>query len=196
MQDPQQQAIATLCAQRGMVPNPINLGGIFHRMFENSFASPDGSTWIRDVWSDGPRMERIPYSMLTLTISGVNLPYVGVVRKRDISVPLITQGHEWTLESIDFDDRFRVSADDHRAAVMLLDQGMMQWLLDCDQVSFAMGGNHMSAAVNRNSGSADRQSQGLVEFDLLFKFGDGFVSRIPAIVRKEYAAGGGPTAPA
>jgi hypothetical protein len=202
MQNPQQQAIAALCAQRGLVPNPVNpggiLGGIFHGMFESSFASPDGTTWICDVWTtvgSGRQMERIRYSQLTLTIPGLNLPYVGVVRKGDISVPLVEQGQELTPESIDFDDRFRVRANDRNAAVMLLDQGMTQWLLDCDEVSFAMEGNHVQAVVNRQSGSTNRQSNQPFEFELLFKFGDGFVPRIPATLRTEYAATGGPTVP-
>src|SRR3979411_3286243 len=49
-----QQAIAALCGQRGMVPNPVDLSAILSTIFpmvnpgrmpiyENSFASPDGN---------------------------------------------------------------------------------------------------------------------------------------------------------
>ena len=100
-------------------------------------------------------------------------------------------GQDMRLESIDFDDRFAVRADDRRAAVML-DQGMMQGLLDRDQVSFTQAGDEMRTFVKRQSKTQVEP----VELELLFKFGDGFVSRIPTLLRTEYAATGAPTVPA
>jgi hypothetical protein len=71
---------------------------------------------------------------------------------------------------------------------MLLDPGMMQWLLDCDHVSFVMIGDRVLAFINRATEPSHNPSEP-VEFELLFKFCDGFVARVPAILRSEYAAG-------
>jgi hypothetical protein len=71
--------------------------------------------------------------------------------------------------------------------VMLLDPAMMQWLLDCLQVSFVMIGDRVLASVNRATEPSHDPSQP-VEFELLFKFYDGFVARVPAILRSEYSA--------
>ena len=91
------------------------------------------------------------------------------------------------LESIDFDKQFTVRAKDRRSAVMLLDPGMMQWLLDCDHVSFVMIGDRVLASINRATEPHHNPSEP-VEFELLFKFYDGFLARLPAILRSEYAA--------
>jgi hypothetical protein len=91
--------------------------------------------------------------------------------------------------------------------VMLLDEGMIQWLLDFDQVSFEIDGDTVAALVRRAAEPADQPGLGSrwvvrghsstpfsnprradpVELELLFKFFDGFVPRVPAILRTEYA---------
>jgi hypothetical protein len=239
-----QQAIATLCGQRGMVPNPVSLAtvlsdmlptvipgqlkvlsGTFSRVisgvlpvFENSFAKPDGSIWAADLWTprtssgsfgtSGDSRQWDAYSMVSFAVPGVNLPFVAVSRKGE-SAPGFTRGSPLTLESIDFDERFLTSAEDRRSAVMLLDQGMMQWLLDCDHVSFEITGGQGRALVRRSSESSyqpsldpgwhlpwqsvvphpDSRRADPVELELLFKFVDGFASRVPELVRTEFATG-------
>jgi hypothetical protein len=73
---------------------------------------------------------------------------------------------------------------------MLLDLGMMQLLLDCDQVSFEMLGDRVQAMVKRKDQPASTAppSAEPVEYELLFRFLDGFMQRLPAILRTEYAA--------
>ena len=239
-----QQAIAALCAQRGMVPNPVDLATVFASMlpmvvpdqlrvlgsmvsqvipglfpvFENSFALPDGSLWAADLWT--PKKSSVSYgasddrrqwdsfSMVSFAIPGVSLPFVGVTRKGENNTPGFARGTPLTLESIDFDERFLISAADRRSAVMLLDQGMMQWLLDCDHVSFEVTGDRGQALVKRSSESGyqpglapgwrlpwrsdaphpDSRRADPAELELLFKFVDGFASRVPELVRTEFAA--------
>jgi hypothetical protein len=91
------------------------------------------------------------------------------------------------LESDEFDKRFVVRAKDRRSAVMLLDPGMMRWLLDCDHVSFVMVGDRVLASINRATEPSHNPSEP-VEFELLFKFWDGFLARVPPILRSEYPA--------
>jgi hypothetical protein len=238
-----QQAIATLCEQRGMVPNPIDLATVLGSMlpmvipgqlsfmsrvvpmmvpgmlpvFENSFGLPDGSLSAADLWtpkkasvsfgSSDDRKQWESFSMVSFAVPGINLPFVGVTRKGEGSIPGFTRGNPLTLESIDFDERFLISAEDRRSAVMLLDQGMMQWLLDCDHVSFEITGDRGQALVKRSSESSyqpgldpgrrlpwqaatphpDSQQAEPVELELLFKFVDGFASRVPEQVHKEFA---------
>lgn len=216
-----QQAIATLCGQRGMVAYPINLSAVLSAVFptalpdrmpvyENSFATPDGSLWAADMWvpnADTQSKQWDPLSFLSFAVPGVNLPYVGVTRKGQ-KISGFARGTPLTLESIDFDERFTIMADDRRSAVMLLDQGMMQWLLDCDQVSFEIIGNRGQALVRRSyestyqpgltpgwrlAGHSDApHSNSLradpIELELLFKFVDGLGPRVPELVRSEFAA--------
>jgi hypothetical protein len=70
---------------------------------------------------------------------------------------------------------------------MLLDPSMMQWLLDCDHVSFVMIGDRVLASVNRATEPSHNPSEP-VEFELLFKFYDGFVARVTSILPSEYPA--------
>jgi hypothetical protein len=77
--------------------------------------------------------------------------------------------------------------------VMLLDPGMMQWLLDCEEVSFDMAGDRVLAFINR-AAEPKHQPTEPVEFEMLFKFLDGFVPRVPQLLRSEYAAPGSASA--
>lgn len=90
-------------------------------------------------------------------------------------------------ESIVFDERFIVRAKDRRSAVMLLDPGMMQLLLDCEPVNFDMVGDKVLAFINRAAEPAHQPSEP-VEFEQLFRFWDGFLPRVPELLRAEYAA--------
>lgn len=62
----------------------------------------------------------------------------------------------------------------------------MEWLLDCDQVSFEIGGARVAALVPRRAEPTNRPSVSAlsnprqpapVELELLFKFWDGFIPR-------------------
>jgi hypothetical protein len=215
-----EQAIAALCRQHGMVANPINLSAALPAVFpmaldggmpvyENSFVTPDGSLWAADMWvpsGDAQDKQWDPLSLLSFAVPGVNLPSVGVTRKGQ-KIPGFAGRTAVTLESIDFDERFNIMADDRRSAVMLLDQGMMQWLLDCDQVSFEIIGNRGRAIVRRSSETTDQpgltpgwrlarnsnaphstsRRADPIELELLFKFVDGFGPRMPELVRREFA---------
>ena len=207
------EAIGALCEKRGLLPGRVDLSTSFqvattselaHPIFENSFSSPDGGVSAADYW----RHEDKPwyaFSLLGFTVPGVNIPYVAVTR-RDFPSLSWVWGTYVGLESIDFNEKFGIRAQDRRAAVMLMDEGMMQWLLDCEQVSFEMVGNRVAALVRRRSEPTDQpgldplwhrpgraiqphsnpRQADPVELELLFKFWDGFVARVPAILRTEF----------
>jgi hypothetical protein len=212
-----EQAIAAICEGRGMVPNPVDLSRTILALipgqgpvYENSFASPDGSLWAADMWTLDETQKQPQkwnsFSMVAFAVPGLHLPHVGVTRKGQAISAVLMSGNTVELESIDFNDRFIVKAEDRRAAVMLLDQGMMQWLLDCDEVSFQITGAQGQALIRRSfePGFQPGLVQGWhlpgqsaapfsnprkvepVELELLFKFVDGFVPRLPEQVRSEF----------
>jgi len=213
-----QQAIATLCEKRGLVPGPVNLTNYFriatatssptdYTAFENSFVSPDGGVTAADFWRSNDQKTWHAFSLLGFSVPGLDMPYVAITRRGLPGLPLIWGPQEVGLESIDFNAKFVVRAEDRRSAVMLLDEGMMQWLLDCDQVSYEIGGARVAALVRRSAEPTDQPGLGSrwvlrghssapfsnprqadpVELELLFKFWDGFIPRVPAILRTEYA---------
>jgi len=185
-----QQAVTALCAQRGLVteigPDDFAiLGPIPRGWLANAHALPDHSVAVADFTQPAGNRTAF-FSILTCTVAGVNLPFVQVVRR---GLTTITVGGPPTieLESIDFDNQFMVKSKDRRSAIMLLDPGMMQLLLDCRLVNFDMVGDRVLAYVNRASEPAHQPAEP-IEFELLFRFLDGFVARVPAIVRSDYAA--------
>ena len=155
----------------------------------NTFVEPPnqgGSLWISDI-QDGVVSSvtdsRNDWTLTTFSKPDLNLPYIVVTRNGDVE-SVGAYGQAVHFESIDFDDRFSVRADDTRSAVMLIDQGMMQWLLDLDRVNFQISGPLVCAYVRqRRPDSADP-----VEVKLLFGFYDGFAAHVPGIVHSEYAA--------
>jgi len=184
------QAIAELCTRRGLVANPAPsdfaiLGPIDHRWFTNSFSSPDHAVAIADFTRPAGKHTQF-FSVLAFTVAGVNVPFVAVTR-RDLLGVVLGGPPEVELESIDFDNHFTVKAKDRRAAVMLLDPGVMQLLLDCDDVNFDMVGDKVLAFVNRATQPAHQPTEP-VEFEVLFRFMDGLTTRVPTILRTEYAA--------
>ncbi|HYL08903.1 MAG TPA: DUF3137 domain-containing protein [Candidatus Udaeobacter sp.] len=152
----------------------------------NTFASSDWSLWFSDV-SDrgGSSFSSSSFAVLMFSAPGLNIPYVAVARKGAIDVPLGARGQKVQLESIDFADRFQIQTDDQRAAVMLIDQGMMQWLLDLDQLSFQITGPLVTAIVKQRATSSP------TEIELLFQFHDGFGAHIPELTFTEFAAPNG-----
>jgi hypothetical protein len=206
--------ITALCQQHGMSPFPVDLAALLQKVirgattvFENSYQSRDAALWAADMWTPVGK-EWDGFSMLVFKVSGVNIPSTSVTRKGATRNPTGLNEQPFLLESIDFDNRFTVTAADRRDAVMLLDQGMMQWLLDCDQVSFHIMGDTVQSVVKR---SAEPKNQpGLeprwhradhpdtpftnprrvepVELELLFKFHDGFLARVPQLLRTDFTA--------
>jgi hypothetical protein len=89
--------------------------------YENRFVSPDSSLAVGDASS---RDGRNAFTLMMFPVLDLNLPYLVVARKGDVDISTVTNGQPVQLESIDFDDRFAVRANDGRSAVMLIDQGM------------------------------------------------------------------------
>jgi hypothetical protein len=183
LQRARRQAIAALCAQRGLVsgvirPSPELRGLIY------PFSSADGKVLVADAVRESGKQVEL-FSLLSSTIDGLNMPRVSVLRQRQRSLT-VAWGPVLELESGDFDRRFAVIAKDRRSAVMLLDPGMIQWLLDCENVSFDLVGDRMLAFVDRAALPAHPPAEP-VEYQLLFKFWDGFTNRLPELLRSEYS---------
>lgn len=190
LQRARQQAIAAICAQRGLVPGAARddfaiLGNFNIRQLTNSFSSPDHAVAVADYMRPAGKHTQF-FTVLSLTVAGLDVPYVSVTR-RELGAIMLGGPPTLELESIDFDKRFTVRAKDRRCAVMLLDPGVMQLLLDCADVNFDMVGDKALAYVNRAREAAHRPSEP-VEFEMLFRFVDGFVARVPELLRSEYAA--------
>lgn len=185
-----QQAIAALCAQRGLVPDvaPSDfalLGAIDPRWLTNSFSSRDHGVAAADFIRPAGKNTQF-FTILAFTVAGLKLPYLAV-SLRNLTGVTLGGPPALELESTEFDRRFTVRSNDRRSAVMLLDPGMMQWLLDCEQVNFDMVGDKVLAFINRAAEPAHRPTEP-VEFELLFRFFDGFEARVPALLRSEFAA--------
>jgi len=177
------QAIAALCAERGFVPG-LSRPSPDLRGLINPFSSADGKVVVADALrSNGKDVEA--FALLSSTIDGLNMPQVSVLRQGQRSLT-VAWGPVLELESRDFDRRFAVIAKDRRSAVMLLDPGMIQWLLDCESVSLDMIGDRVLAFVDRAALPAHQPAEP-VDYQLLFKFWDGFVPRIPELLRSEYS---------
>lgn len=184
------QAIAAMCGQRGFAPGvPAGafaiLGPISPRWLSNAFASPEQGAAIADFVRPEGKSAAF-FSLLAFTVAGVNVPFLAVTR-RNLGAMMIGGPPSVELESIDFDQRFTVRAKDRRAAVMLLDPGVMQLLLDCELVNFNMEGDRALAYVNRAFEPRHEPTEP-VEFEQLFRFWDGFLARMPALVRTEFSA--------
>ena len=190
------QAIAALCGQRGMLgvsddrrPMLPQMLAVDAPAYRNTFATSDWSYWFSEV-RDGRSGSALitnspgPFAVLMFAISGLNLPYIAVARKGRLQLPAGGPGQSVGLESIDFTARFWIHAEDIRSAVMLIDQGMMQFLLDCDRVSFQICGPIVYAIVNR----VDVYSKQAADLELLLRFHDAFAAHIPELVRTEFPA--------
>lgn len=185
------KATYDLCAQRGMwpadnfrPPNMPDMLPLIQAGFRNTFATPDMSLWYSEVRDSGSALSSTSVAMLMFEVDGLNLPYVAAARKGDVSVLPRARGQEVGFESIDFMSCFEIRADDPRAAVMLIDQGMMQWLLDLDRVSFQISGPLVSALVNRRR----NRVRNATELELLLQFRDGFAAHVSAVVRMGFPA--------
>jgi hypothetical protein len=147
--------------------------------YENRFVTPDSSLAVGEALS---RDGKDTFTLMMFPVLDLNLPYLVVARKGDVDISTVTNGQRLQFESIDFDDRFAVRADDRRSAVMLIDQGMMQWLFECDHINFQAWGGLVFAFVRRRPPPSPEP----VELELLFRFHDGFASHVPEIVHSEF----------
>jgi hypothetical protein len=190
LQRARQQAIAALCAQRGLVPGVGSgdfaiLGRIDPRFLTNAFSSSDQGLAVADFVLPAGKNTQF-FTLLSFTVAGLSVPDMSVTL-RSFMGPVLGGPPTVELESDEFEKRFIVKAEDRRSAVMLLDPGMMQLVLDCDRVSFYMIGDKVLAFVNR-AAEPRHQATEPVEFEILFRFWDGFGPRMPALMRSEYAA--------
>ena len=184
------QAIAALCAQRGFLPGAEfgdfeTFAYFGSNSVSNSFFSADHRAAVAD-FIRSPGKDQLYFSILAFTVAGLNVPYLAVTRRHQ-GAPTIGGPPNVELESIEFDQRFAVRTNDRRSAVMLLDPGVMQLLLDCEPVGFYMAGDKALAFVNRTAELLHPTAEPIA-FEVLFRFWDGFVARVPALVRTEYAA--------
>ena len=182
------QAIAALCTQRGLVAGAVPsdfalLGRINPRFLSNAFSSPDQRLAIADFVIPAGKNTQF-FTLLSFTVAGLNVPDVAVT-VRTLPGPVLGGPPTVELESVEFEKRFIVKAKDRRSAVMLLDPGMMQLLLDCEPVSFDIAGGAVLASINRANERRHRAAAP-VEVAMLFKFRDGFVARVPELLLSEY----------
>ncbi len=161
------------------------LGNFNDRQLTNSFSSPDHGLAVADYIRPAGKSVEL-FSLLAFTVAGLNMPYVSVTL-RGLGILMVGGPSAVELESIDFDQRFTVRAKDRRSAMMLLDPRIMQLLLDCADVNFDMVGDKALAYVNRAAEAAHKPSEP-IEFEMLFRFVDGFVARVPDLLRSEYGS--------
>lgn len=181
-----QQAVATVCSQRGLRPGAVPgdfaiLDPFPESWLSNAFSSLDHGVAVADLIRPATRQS---YSLLALTIVGLDVPHLAVTRRNLGVVGALVPGGPpaFNLESTEFDRQFTVRAEDTRSAVKWLDPGMTQLLLDCEEVSFVMVGGQVLAFVNRIAAPAHKPNHPL-EFEQLFRFWDGFVVKLPALLR-------------
>lgn len=181
-------AVAALCDKHGLSRvedagaqfKPEMLPMVEPR-FRSTFANNDWSLWVSEIADlKGGGV----FWLMMFSAGGLNIPYVAVARKGAIALPPGGRGQGVQLESIDFADRFEIRADNLRAAVMLVDQGFMQWLLDLNEVSFQVTGPLVTAVVKKR----DSAKRAPADLELLFQFHDGFNVHIPELVVAEYPA--------
>lgn len=140
-----------ICAEHGVASGPILIPFRFwlmsageQRGFENQL------TRVADYWFLMGKSDYYFFTILTAMFAGLDMPHVQVARRGlPDTIPVFGGPQKVELESIDFTGRFSVRAKDPRSAVMMLDLGMMQWVMDCNDVSFEIGGDVMLAYVRR-----------------------------------------------
>jgi hypothetical protein len=190
LEQARRQAIAAICAQRGLVSGVgaddlSLLGRIDPRWLTNAYSSADQGLTIADFVRPAGKNTQF-FTVLSFTVPGLNMPNLAVTL-RNLEGPVLGGLPAIELESTEFDKRFVVRARERRSAVMLLDPGMMQLVLDCGIVSFEMVGDKLLALINRAAEPRHRPADP-VEFDTLLRFQDGFAARVPALLRNEYTA--------
>jgi hypothetical protein len=188
------QKMLAICTAHGGAPGPVDMPGVFNLAGVGFlFGLSNEFTNAADFSS---RLEKrtLFFTLVTARFPGIDMPLVAVTRKGLPGTPMWGPDR-LEVESIDFTQRFTVTASDKRSAFMLLDLPMIQWVLDCAEVNFAMLGNGLVAYVYRGDrggpvfkpGEPSPVTGDGSELELLYKFVDGFGDRIPALLRAGFA---------
>lgn len=183
-----------ICAKHGGVPGPVDMPGVFNLAgFGFLFGFSNQFTNAAD-FSSRQEKRKLFFTLVTARYPGIDMPVVAVTRKGLPGTPMWGPDRI-ELESIEFTQRFTVTVTDKRLAFMLLDLPMIQWILDCAEVNFAMLGDGLLAYVYRGDqggplfklGEPSPVTGDGSELELLYKFVDGFGERIPAVLRADFA---------
>ena len=182
------QSMVAICAKHDVAPGPLSVPFGFwlmsageQRGFQNEL------TRVADYWFLMGKSDYYYFTILTATFPGLDVPQFQVARRGLPDTLAVFGGPQKVeLESIDFTGRFAVRAQDARSAVMMLEPAMMQWVMDCGDVSFEFAGDVMLAYVLRQQELGSPSSVIPVELEPLFGFVEGFGQRIPTLVRTEY----------
>jgi hypothetical protein len=184
-----------ICAVHGGAPGPVDMPGVFNLAGVGFlFGLSNQFTNAADL-SSRQEKRTLFFTLVTARFHGIDMPHFTVTRKGLPGTPTWGPGRI-EVESIEFTKRFTVTANDRRLAFMLLDLPMIQWILDCAEVNFAILGNGLMAYVYRGDQGGPLFKPGEPrpvtgdgsELELLYKFVDGFGERIPAVLRAEFAA--------
>jgi hypothetical protein len=192
------QKMAQICAAHGAAPGPVEMPGMFSLLgaglpngLNNQFSNA------ADFWCVA-ESTRLFFTLVTARFPGVGMPHFAVTRRGLPGAPILGQ-NRIEVESIDFTNRFTVTAADRRLGMMLLDLPMIQWVLDCADVNFEMFADGLLAYVYRAEKGAPILNRAIElrplntdgsELELLYKFVAGFGPRIPAVLKAEFAASG------
>jgi hypothetical protein len=189
------QKMLAICAAHGGAPGPVDMPGVFNLAGVGFlFGLSNQFTNAADI-SSRQEKRTLFFTLVTARFPGIDMPLVAVTRKGLPGTPMWAPDRI-EVESIEFTQRFTVTANDKRLAFMLLDLPMIQWILDCADVNFAMLGNGLVAYVYRGdrggplfkAGEPSPVTGDGSELEILYKFVDGFGERIPAVLRAGFAA--------
>jgi hypothetical protein len=184
------QKMLAICAAHGGAPGPVDMPGVFNLVgFGFRFGLSNEFTNAAD-FSSRQEERTLFFTLVPARFPGMNMPLVAVTRKGLPGTPMWGPDRI-EVESIEFTQRFTVTANDRRLAFMLLDLPMIQWILDCAEVNFALLGDGLVAYAYRGDrggpvfkpGEPSPVAGDGSELELLYKFVDGFGERIPALLR-------------
>jgi hypothetical protein len=189
------QKMLAICAAHGGVPGAVDMPGVFNLAGLGFMFGLSNQLTNAADFSSRQEKRTLFFTLVTARFPGIDMPLVAVTRRGLPGTP--TWGPDRIeVESIEFTQRFTVTAKDKRLAFMLLDLPMIQWILDCAEVNLAMLGNGLVAYVYRGDqggplfkpGEPSPVTGDGSELELLYRFVDGFGERIPAVIRAELAA--------
>jgi hypothetical protein len=189
------QKMLAICAAHGGAPGPVDMPGVFNLAGVGFLFGLSNQFTNAADFSSRQEKRTLFFTLVTARFPGIDMPLVAVTRKGLPGTPMWGPDRI-EVESIEFTQRFTVTANDKRLAFMLLDLPMIQWILDCAEVNFAMVGNGLVAYVSRGDrggplfkpGEPSPVTGDGSELELLYKFVDGFGERIPAVLRAGFAA--------
>jgi hypothetical protein len=184
-----------ICAAHGGVPGAVDMPGVFNLAGVGFLFGLSNQFTNAADFSSRQEKRTLFFTLVTARFPGIDMPLVAVTRKGLPGTPMWGPDRI-QVESIEFTQRFTVTANDRRLAFMLLDLPMIQWILDCAEVNFAMLGNGLVAYVYRGDQGGPLFKPGEPgpvkgdgsELELLYKFVDGFGERIPTVLQAEFAA--------